>query len=73
MDMPVLIGTSHRKHIQSVLCKLHWLPVDFWIGFKVLINLQSLEQMYLHDHFFWYTGRALWSSIQNLSLEGWAE
>lgn len=36
-----------------VLCEFHWLPVGFWVQFKVLIvtfkTLQGMEPDYLHD------------------------
>ncbi|KAF7247761.1 Maturin [Varanus komodoensis] len=33
----LLMGTGRCSHITPVLCQLHWLPIEVWAQFKVLV------------------------------------
>ena len=48
-----VLGAPRRAHITPLLCELHWLPVCFWVQFKVLvITFKALHGMgpgYLKD------------------------
>ncbi|KAF7237686.1 putative RNA-directed DNA polymerase from transposon BS, partial [Varanus komodoensis] len=49
-----LTETSHYSHVTPVLYQLHWLPVEVWAQFKVLVltykALNSLGPGYLKEH-----------------------
>ena len=33
----LLTGAGYRDHITSLLQQLHWVPVSYWVQFKVLV------------------------------------
>ncbi|XP_070800926.1 uncharacterized protein, partial [Pituophis catenifer annectens] len=49
----VIMGATWRSHITPLLSELHWLPVVFWVRFKVLVLtfkvLHCLGPGYLRD------------------------
>ncbi|XP_067221749.1 guanine nucleotide-binding protein G(o) subunit alpha-like [Chanodichthys erythropterus] len=49
----LLTGTKKREHITPILASLHWLPVRFRIGFKILLfvfkALNGLAPQYITD------------------------
>ncbi|KAF7252062.1 Ryanodine receptor 3 [Varanus komodoensis] len=49
----LLTGTGRCSHITPVLCQLHWLPVEVWAQFKVLVMtykaLNGLRPGYLKE------------------------
>lgn len=32
-----ILSAIRRAHIMSLLCELHWMPVCFWVQFKILV------------------------------------
>ena len=40
----LIMGTNKRDHILTVLKKLHWLPIENRIVFKILLLTLKLEQ-----------------------------
>ena len=67
----LVTGARLRDPITPILCKLHWLPVEKRIIFKILIMcfkaMNNLSPSYIteliHQHI---PGRSLRSSLQNL-------
>ncbi len=60
-------GTKKRESITPVLISLHWLPIEFWIQFKVLLfvykSMAGLAPSYLSDLLSYHvTNRPLRSS-----------
>ncbi|KAF7248027.1 Peroxisomal acyl-coenzyme A oxidase 3 [Varanus komodoensis] len=49
----LLTGTGRCAHITPVLCQLHWLPIEVWAQFKVLVitykDLNGLGPGYLKE------------------------
>ncbi len=49
----LLTGTSRRQHITPILMKLHWLPVQYRITYKILVTtykcLHSIAPSYLSN------------------------
>ncbi len=67
----LISGTTKREHINPTLRKLHWLPIESRIKFKVLVltykALHDLSPEYLKQMLSSYVpSRNLQSSVENL-------
>ncbi len=68
----LLTRSSKRSHVTPNLISLHWLPIKFWIQFKVLVityrALHGQVPAYIKDLLPFITGRSPRSSDQVLFL-----